>query len=325
MTMLEQAFALESGSPSDNSDAFRRALGHFATGVTIITAEAKGLKVGITANSFNSVSLDPPLVLWSVKKSSTSWPVFAAANSFAINVLAQDQSELATQFARSGTDKYKDVAWKPGKTGAPLLSNVTTQFECLRRVEHEGGDHFIVVGEVKYFARYDRRPLVFIQGRFSAAIDNADTEQPNSSSLSAVQPTFLALFRRAFLQRSSELREEARGVGFTVNESRLIYHLAIRPRSTLKDLARVSLLEMEAAKDGIEAMVSRGWIAFSPDSTLDMTELGQAQFGRLQEAASKGENGKLNRFSDAEINTARNVIASFGGHLDNIPAFGEAS
>ena len=324
MKSSKEAGALESGTPGGNTDALRRALGHFSTGVTIITAEADGVRAGITANSFSSVSLDPPLVLWSVKKTSTSWPIFAAAKSFAINVLASDQAQLASQFARSGTDKFKDVDWKPGATGAPLLARVTAQFECARRVEYEGGDHLIVVGEVTYFARYERRPLVFTQGKFSLAIDNADTAPTNTDARSDPYPTFLTMLRRAFLQRASEFREEAHSVGFTMNESRLMYHLELSPGLNVESLARVSLLDMDAARDGIASLEQKQWVARGADGTLQLTVPGLEQNARLGQLAHAAEANKLTRFSAVEIGKARDVIAAFGGRLDNIPAYREA-
>lgn len=324
----EAGAALESGAPQENTDAFRRALGHFSTGVTIITAEADGVRAGITANSFNSVSLDPPLVLWSVKKTSTSWPVFAASESFAINVLASDQVQLASQFARSGADKFKDVDWTPGATGAPLLARVTAQFECVRRVEYEGGDHLIVVGEVIRFARYERRPLVFTQGRFSLAIDNADAAPaPASASTGPAvnsYPTFLTMLRRAFLQRASEFRDEAHSVGFTMNESRLMYHLELSPGANLESLARVSLLDADAARDSMGSLERKGWVAREVDGSLQLTTLGLEQNARLGRLAHGAEAGKLTRFSAVEIGKAREIIAAFGGGLDNIPAYREA-
>jgi hypothetical protein len=267
--------------------------------------------------------LNPPLVLWSVKKSSTSWPIFASARSFAINVLAADQAPLAAQFARSGTDKFKGVDWRAGKSGAPLLANVTAQFECARRVEHEGGDHLIVVGEVTYFARFDRRPLVFSQGRFSTAIDNPELGQSTTNIAATARPTFLTLLRRAFLQRASDFREEAHAVGFTMNESRLSYHLELSPGLNVESLARVALLDVDAARDCVAALESRGWIRSRADGSLELTDAGMHHNAKLGEVACGAENEKLRRFSVGEINTAREVIAALGGRLDNIPTYRE--
>ncbi|MET2829283.1 flavin reductase [Mesorhizobium shangrilense] len=301
---------LEQGSPKDDPRAFRRALGHFSTGVTIITAEADGVKAGLTVNSFSSVSLDPPLILWSVNKSSTSWPIFDAANAFAVNVLAAEQSFLASQFARSGGDKFQNVEWRPGNTGAPLLANVAAQFECLRHVEYDGGDHLIVVGEVAHFSRFERRPLVFAQGRFSLAIDHPETARLVSPGQLGIKPTFLALLRRAFLQRGHELREEAQSVGFTENESRLVYYLELNPGLDIETAARISLLDTVSATEAAEALRERGWVSQSSGGVLALTELGRENFARLQDLTVHAEKVKLGRFSDGEIEKARQVIAS---------------
>ena len=149
-------------------EEFRAALGQFATGVTIVTAvDAQGRLVGLTANSFNSVSLEPPLVLWSLSKQSSSMPALRAAPGYAINVLAADQRVLAERFARKGIDRFDGVAWRPGLTGLPLLDGAVATFECRTRSHHDEGDHLIFVGEVTHcHRRIGAPPLVFHGGRF---------------------------------------------------------------------------------------------------------------------------------------------------------------
>jgi len=163
--------AVEAGHPAADPAAFRRSLGQFATGVTIITAAANGKHVGMTANSFSSVSLDPPLVLWSAKRTSQSFPVFEAATHFAVNVLASDQMALSRHFARSGDDKFKDLPWRSGIGGAPILEGVVCVLECRKAETYPGGDHLIMLGAVERFARYDRGALLFAQGRYCVAAD----------------------------------------------------------------------------------------------------------------------------------------------------------
>ena len=192
------------------------------------------------------------------------------------------------------------------------------------KVEYEGGDHLIVVGEVTYFARYERRPLVFTQGRFSLAIDNADAAPSNVDPRSDTHPTFLTMFRRAFLQRASEFRDEAHSVGFTMNESRLMYHLELSPGLKVDSLARVSLLDIDAARDGIASLERKDWLSRGVDGSLQLTVLGLEQNAKLGRLAHAAEANKLMRFSAAEIGKAREIIAAFGGRLDNIPAFREA-
>lgn len=153
-------------SPED----FRAALGQFATGVTIVTAiDAEGRKIGLTANSFNSVSLSPPLVLWSLSKQSSSMPGLQSASAYAINVLAGDQRVLAERFARKGIDRFDGVAWRPGLSGAPLIDGAVACFECRQRSHHDEGDHIIFVGEVTHCQRrIGAVPLLFHGGRFFA-------------------------------------------------------------------------------------------------------------------------------------------------------------
>jgi flavin reductase (DIM6/NTAB) family NADH-FMN oxidoreductase RutF len=151
-------------SPED----FRAALGQFTTGVTIVTArDADGRLIGLTANSFNSVSLSPPLVLWSLARQSSSMPGFLAASHYAINVLAADQRLLAERFARKGIDRFDGTPWRPGLTGAPVIEGAVAVFECSHRSQHDEGDHLIFVGQVEHCRRrLGAAPLVFHGGRF---------------------------------------------------------------------------------------------------------------------------------------------------------------
>lgn len=150
---------------------FRRALGQFPTGVTIITTvDEAGEPIGVTASSFNSVSIDPALVLWSVDKRAFSAAIFRSAQHFAVNVLASDQMDLSNRFASRGEDKFKDIAWAAGAGGCPILPEVAARFECLTWNVYEGGDHLIIVGQVLHYA-YDaeRMPLVFAKGAYAVS------------------------------------------------------------------------------------------------------------------------------------------------------------
>ena len=154
--------------PSFSAHEFRTALGMFATGVTVVTAcTAQGRVIGVTANSFNSVSLDPPLVLWSLSQAAASLPAFRAGSHYAINVLAADQKLLAEQFALKGTDRWAGVSFVEGAGGAPLLAGAAATFECFNRSRYEEGDHVIFVGEVERCGRRaGASPLLFHGGRF---------------------------------------------------------------------------------------------------------------------------------------------------------------
>jgi flavin reductase (DIM6/NTAB) family NADH-FMN oxidoreductase RutF len=156
--------------PNFSQDQFRQALGMFATGVTIVTARAAdGSFVGLTANSFNSVSLSPPLVLWSLSRSAGSMASFSTGSHYAINILGAEQQDLARQFASRDGDRFAGVAFSAGAGGAPLLNGAAATFECFNRSRYEEGDHVIFVGEVENCAhRTGASPLLFHGGKFYA-------------------------------------------------------------------------------------------------------------------------------------------------------------
>ncbi len=154
--------------PRFSTPEFRAALGMFATGVTIVTARtASGDLVGLTANSFNSVSLSPPLVLWSLARAAGSLAAFSTGSHYAINILGADQQALAQRFASKNIDRWADVAFEDGAGGAPLLAGCAASFECFNRSRYEEGDHVIFVGEVERCShREGASPLLFHGGKF---------------------------------------------------------------------------------------------------------------------------------------------------------------
>ena len=150
-----------------DAHAFRDALGTFVTGVTIVTArDEEGQPFGLTANSFNSVSLDPPMVLWSLSLQSRTLPVFRDAENWAVHVLAADQQEMSDRFAQPGEDKFAGLTATDGPEGAPLIEGCAARFGCRARFEYEGGDHAIFLGEVIDFDRREAEPLIYHGGRY---------------------------------------------------------------------------------------------------------------------------------------------------------------
>ena len=160
--------ATQARTPTFSTPEFRSALGMFATGVTIVTARAAdGQLVGLTANSFNSVSLAPPLVLWSLSHASSAMAAFSQGTHYAVNILAADQQALAMQFASRGVDRWAGVTFAEGACGAPLIAGAAASFECFSRSRYVEGDHTIFIGEVEACAhRADARPLLYHGGRF---------------------------------------------------------------------------------------------------------------------------------------------------------------
>ncbi|MET0456469.1 MAG: flavin reductase family protein [Mycobacterium sp.] len=145
----------------------RTVLGHFCSGITVITTMGDDGPIGFTCQSFSSLSLDPPLVSFSPARTSTTWPKIRDVGSFAINVLADHHDGVSNGFARSGTDKFAGVTWAVGALGAPILDGVVAWAECRLWAEYDGGDHTIVAAEVlDLHASSERRPLLYFQGGY---------------------------------------------------------------------------------------------------------------------------------------------------------------
>ncbi len=164
--MSEEPAAPETVLTPDQGE-FRRALGQFATGVTIITAIADGEPVGLAANSFTSVSLDPPLVLFAVARSSGTWPRIEAARKFAVNILGEHQEEVSRIFSTKGADRFGAVGWHRGVGGSPVLHDTLAYLDCEVWAEYDGGDHIIVVGRVLDLGvTHEGGPLLYFRGRY---------------------------------------------------------------------------------------------------------------------------------------------------------------
>lgn len=145
----------------------RRVLGRFFTGVTVVTTvDESGRSWGVTANSFTSVSLDPPLVLWNQALAAASHPVFREADRFAINILAEDQVWVSQNFSRSSPNKFANVSVKTGLGGVALIEGCCAVLECRKFATHDGGDHAVFIGQVERMSSSDRRPLIFGDGAY---------------------------------------------------------------------------------------------------------------------------------------------------------------
>lgn len=230
-----------SSSPTFDQQEFRRTLGTFTTGVTVITARAAdGTPVGVTANSFNSVSLNPPMVLWSLAKSSRSLVAFNESEHWAVHILSVEQDTLSNRFARSGENKFDGVATVSGAGGVPLLPGCTARLQCKTSFRYEGGDHIIFVGEVLDFDRSEVPPLVFHGGRYAVA-----TSKSAEHALSGAAPDASASFSenfigyllaRAHFQFYSQVRPHVQRRGLTDSEYFLLTVLSVKQQCGVDDL-----------------------------------------------------------------------------------------
>ena len=151
-----------------DSREFRNVLGHFATGVTVVTGMADGVPLGLAANAFSSVSLDPPLILVCMAATSETWPAIRKTGAFAVNVLGEHQEEISRRFGRKEVDRFASVEWETAATGSPVFPDALAWIDCTIENEHSAGDHTVVIGRVVALARQPEggRPLLFFQGGY---------------------------------------------------------------------------------------------------------------------------------------------------------------
>lgn len=203
--------------------AFRQALSSFATGVTVITSvDEDGEPVGVTVSSFNSVSLDPPLVLWSLAKEAMSLPAFKRSGYFCVHVLAASQQAISCRFASKGLDKFDGIEWSKGHDNTPLLSKYAARFQCKTTYQYEGGDHIIFVGEVFEYDQADAEPLVFHGGKYALAKAKDSNEMPgdavNVQAGTFSNQFFLYLLTRAHYQATYKLQKDLRKENLCTDE-----------------------------------------------------------------------------------------------------------
>ena len=164
----------------------RNAFGTFATGVTIVTSAYDGQDTGLTANSFSSVSLDPPLILWSLDRKSGSLPIFEQADHFAVHVLSAGQEDLSNRFAGKGEDRFTGLEVERGGSDIPLLKDCAARFECRKAYIYEGGDHVIIVGEVVDYHHSTQPPLLFHSGKYKRAHSPQNDSENSISIMTAI-------------------------------------------------------------------------------------------------------------------------------------------
>jgi flavin reductase (DIM6/NTAB) family NADH-FMN oxidoreductase RutF/DNA-binding IclR family transcriptional regulator len=266
--------------------ALRQVLGAFVTGVTVITTlDSQGRPHGLTANSFSSVSLDPPLILWSQSLTAPSHPVFRDAERFVVNILADDQVEVSQRFARGGADKFAGCATRPGLGGVPLIEGCSAYLECRRMDSFPGGDHVVFLGQVERIERSGRQPLVFGGGRYLVAQPH-DLGSPTAAGANIARLQAVRLATRALVELSDEL-DETLGLGVWGNKGPTIVRweeasqpvsdnlrtgLVLPVLASATGLAFAAWLPAETTAPFIEAELAQGGMAGATASSAGVTE-----------------------------------------------------
>ncbi|MEZ5811925.1 MAG: flavin reductase [Rhizobiaceae bacterium] len=305
---------LEEGNPAADTRLFRRCLGMFGTGVAIITTRHDGQNAGATVNSVASVSLDPPLVLWSIARTSRSFDIFQQAEGFVINILSKDQMELSRHFAGSATDKFAGQATTPGWNGIPVLDGALAHIECKTEDSHDGGDHVIKIGRALNVRTFEGDPLMFVQGRYAVPADHPGVrvrpEVPKANGemhASEGANSLISLIFRVhhLLSEKFDAHRAAEGVHLSV--TRIMDALDDTPDMTTSALARKTFLGIRDTEDALIEMQQKNIVARNGD-TYRLTERGAALRENIRRRWFQFQDDELSGLTPGQIEDATNVL-----------------
>jgi len=305
---------------------FRKALGSFATGVTIITTRAPdGTPLGMTVNSFNSVSLNPPLVLWSIAHSSNNLEAFRQTAHWAVHILSSGQEELSGRFARRGENKFAGVEIEEGLEGIPLLPGCTARFQCKTAFQYGGGDHDILVGEVLAFDRNDIAPLLFHGGKYAHATRREPQANPRSAYMAgSFNEDFLGyLLGRSHFQFFGQIRQLLAAEGLSDDEFYVLASLTLRPTTTAAELdAGMAAVLNHPSSGTLSALTARGLVAEGPmvaereDIEYRLTDSGRNAALQLISAAKAFELSLLERLGAEDGQVLKSLLKRLLGTVD---------
>ncbi|WJD72316.1 flavin reductase [Pseudomonas asiatica] len=301
-------------APAFDSRAFRRALGNFATGVTVITAaDASGRKVGMTANSFNSVSLDPALILWSLDKRSTSHEVFERASHFAVNILAADQIDVSNTFARPKEDRFAGIDYIPGAGGAPLLADCAARFQCERFQQLDGGDHWILIGKVVAFDDFGRSPLLYHQGAYSMVLPHtrmtprAEAQPASSQFQGRLQHNVYYLMTQALRAYQADYQPRQLCTGLRTSEARMLMVLESDAGLSFNALQREVAMPAAEIEEALANLMRKGLVA-DDAGRVNLSAKGVEETDALWRIAQEQQDKVFGRFSDEQVENFKTVL-----------------
>jgi flavin reductase (DIM6/NTAB) family NADH-FMN oxidoreductase RutF/DNA-binding MarR family transcriptional regulator len=252
---------VEEGDPVEDDRMFRRCLGQYGTGVAIITTNTEGRRAAVTVNSFSSVSLDPPLILWSIARTSRSFSIFTGGGHFAVNILSSRQMDVSRHFSSKLEDKFADSAWTLGKYGSPLIDGCLAHLECETNSLVEGGDHVIIIGLVKRARRFEGMPLLFSQGQYSVPESHPETsptpEASGAVSDTTSEGTIVSQIFEAHNLLSSVFDEHRRAEGVDISVARVLACLYDAKGLKSDQLAAATYLGQRDTEDAITELVRR--------------------------------------------------------------------
>ena len=313
--MTTKAMSTETSTTLDPR-ALRNALGSFATGITVITAQsASGEKVGVTANSFNSLSMDPPLILWSLDKRAGSYEIFSQASHFAVNILSADQMETSNHFATKQVDKFANVEYESGLGGAPLLLGCAARFQCSVYQKIDAGDHWLFIGKVEAFDDQNKAALCYHKGGYSMLCPHPGTHKvaedaSKNTSSGKLNDNILYLMLgavQAYQQGYTPLQES---LGFNSIASRILMNISDNKTVTANTLASSIFSPEVDINHNLTMLVARNYITFSNDDHYILTEKGAQQAEKYWALVEHYQNDLFNDYSEDEIQVFKRMLAT---------------
>lgn len=300
-----------------DSKAFRQALGNFATGVTIMTAQnSAGERVGVTANSFNSVSLDPALILWSIDKNSSSFKTFSEATHFAVNILSAAQIDLSNKFAKRGEDKFLGVDFHVGAGAAPLLKNCSANFECEKFSIVDGGDHWIILGKVVQLHDHGRSPLLYHQGAYSTVLPhpslNMEAKPGENIFPGRLYDNMYYLLTQAVRAYQNDYQPKQLASGFRTSEARLLLVLESKTATSKCDLLREVAMPSREIEQATEILSQKGLLIDTGDCYA-LTERGKECAFMLYKIAESHQEEVFAQYTEQEHELFKRMLKDLIG------------
>lgn len=295
---------------------FRNALGAFTTGVTVVTTrDAQGQDIGLTANSFSSVSLEPPMVLWSLAKNANSLVAFMDSEHFAVHILSTKQQPMSDRFAKRGTDKFGGLDIARGYGEVPLLNECAARFECRMAYRYEGGDHMIFVGEVLKFEHFNLPSLVYQSGGYALAVKKPAeyaAEDASYSSESFGRNALTYLLGRVYHQMRFQLKSFLEERGLDDVGHQVLGILGIRDARSIAELdALVRITGTRVHAQSMESLARRGLVKIdgaSDDAIVHLTDAGRELGIEIVAATKSIEDDALEVFDPTEVQVLTHLV-----------------
>lgn len=305
---------IEKGNPAEDTRLFRRCLGFFGTGVAVITTRHHGKNAGATVNSVASVSLDPPLVLWSISRTSRSFDIFQNAEGFVINILAKNQVDLSRHFASPAPDKFAQIATTPGWNDIPTIDGALAHIECQSVNSYDGGDHVIKVGRALNVCTFEGDPLMFVQGRYAVAVDHPgmrvrpEVPKHTEDRWEPVPNSMISLITRVNRLLLQKFEEQRAAEGVHQSVTRAMDALGETPNITVSALAKKTFQGIRDTEDALTEMKSMG-LAVQEGDRFSLTQAGYDSREAIRRRWLQFEAEELSDLSQKQIADTINVLS----------------